>query len=102
MDSTLSAASFFGTSGMCIDSSNKIYVVETGNYVVRQITSTNVYTLAGNGVSGNKDGAQTWAQFNSPSGVAIISSGIWIVSDSVYLRLISISKYFVCYYCEMT
>jgi sugar lactone lactonase YvrE len=76
-------ASFFGPSGVAIDSSGNIYVGDQGNDLIRKITSgVVVSTYAGSeGVTGSTNGNVSIALFNTPTGVAVDSSGNVFVAD---------------------
>jgi len=80
VDGTGSAAGFFNPGAIAIDSSNNLYVADTGNHRVRKITQTGIVnTLAGSGTPGSNDGTGTSATFNSPAGVAIDSNyNVWV------------------------
>ena len=91
-DGVLTSSTFYNPYGMCIDASGIMYVVDSNNYVVREIALSNVYTLAGSSSYGSTDGTQTTAKFSAVSSIALISTGIWIVTDAIHLRLISVSK----------
>ncbi|MES2695687.1 MAG: immunoglobulin domain-containing protein [Verrucomicrobiota bacterium] len=71
------AASFTNPRGISIDGAGNLYVADTGNNLIRMITSAGlVSTLAGSvGLSGSADGADTVARFNSPFGIAAERSG---------------------------
>ena len=88
----MSSAQFLSPYGLAIDSSNNVYVADTDNYVIRQVTSTDVYTLAGSSIQGNTDGSQGSSAFARPRGIVLISSGIWVVADNTMIRMISSSK----------
>ena len=63
-------------SGIALDSSGNIYVVDTGNNRVEKFSSTGTF-IAKWGTSGTGDG-----QFSSPSGIALDSSGNVYVVDT--------------------
>jgi sugar lactone lactonase YvrE len=66
------------------DASDNLYIVDVTGRVLRYNSSTSsiLYDLAGtSGTYGFADGVNTLAQFNSPSGIALIS-GVPYVSDS--------------------
>ena len=77
-------ATFNQPMALAIDASNTIYVADAGNNNIRKIAADGtVSTLAGTaGVYGSADGTSTAASFNSPSGIAVTSSGTVYVSDT--------------------
>jgi sugar lactone lactonase YvrE len=78
------ASSFNAPSGLAFDSFGNLYVADSGNNTIREITPNGaVTTLAGlAGTPGSADGAVATATFNSPSGVAVDGSGNVYVADS--------------------
>ncbi len=82
-DGTGSAASFRSPTGIAVDSGGDLYVADSGNDEIRLVTQNGVVTtLAGQaGVTGFTNGTGTSAQFSSPSGVAVDTSGNLFVGD---------------------
>jgi sugar lactone lactonase YvrE len=76
-------ASFNNPFGLAIDSSNNLYVADTGNYIIRKITPSGaVSTLAGSaGNPGSANGTGNSAQFNFPLGVAVDTNGNVYVAE---------------------
>jgi len=57
IDSTGTAASFNGPSGLAVDAAGNVYVADTDNDLIRKITPAGVVsTIAGNGEPGSKNG----------------------------------------------
>lgn len=84
LNGTGSAARFNGPTGLTVDSSGNIYVADYNNNTIREITSAGVVTtLAGApGTTGSTDGTGSAARLNSPTGVAVDTSGNLYVADS--------------------
>ena len=70
-------------SGLAVDSAGNIYLANTSDQTILKITSSGAaIILAGqSGVHGFNDGTGSAAQFFSPSGVAVDSSGTVYVAD---------------------
>lgn len=79
------SASFGGAMAICVGSNGIIYVADTNNNLIREVTPAGlVTTLAGDGNSGFVDGSGDKAEFASPRGIAFTTSGdnnILFVSD---------------------
>ncbi len=77
-------ASFSNPFGLAIDSSNYLYVADTGNDTIRKITPGGaVSTLAGlAGNYGSADGTRSGALFGNPRGVAVDTNGNVYVADT--------------------
>ena len=73
--------------GIALDSSGNLYIADTGNNVIRKVTSSGtITTVAGNGNfgSGGSDGVKaTFAALGHPKGVAVDSAGNIYFSDSL-------------------
>jgi sugar lactone lactonase YvrE len=83
-DGTGADALFSSPSGVATDAAGNVYVADTGNSTIRKITPSGVVTtLAGNpAAEGSADGTGAGAQFRSPEGVAVDSSGNVYVADT--------------------
>ncbi len=81
---TGSNARFNSPLGIAINSIGTVFVADSGNHFIRQITSLGVVTtLAGEAeVWGSNDGSGTNAHFNSPVGLAINAQGTLYVADA--------------------
>jgi sugar lactone lactonase YvrE len=83
-NNTGSLASFRNPSGVVSDADGNLYVADTGNHIIRKVTSGGVVTtFAGTAQSsGSANGTGTAARFNGPTGLAIDSTGNIYVADS--------------------
>lgn len=70
--------------GVAVDSSGNLYIADTGNNRIREVSSGIITTIAGNGTSGysGDKGAATAAQLNAPAGVAVDPTGIVYIADT--------------------
>jgi trimeric autotransporter adhesin len=72
-------------SGVAVSSSGDVYIADTGNNVVREVTPAGlISTVAGNGKAGYKGdgGLATNAELNSPQSVAVNSAGDLFIADT--------------------
>lgn len=77
-------ARFSSPRSLVIDSTNTLYIADTGNHTIRKIDNLQaVTTFAGSpGLTGNTDGTGAAARFSSPRGVIRDGTGTLIVADS--------------------
>ncbi len=77
------SAEFHGPVGVTTDASGNVYVADTGNNVIREVTSAGATsTFAGNGTAGLVNGSAASAEFNSPGQLFIGLGGILYVADT--------------------
>ncbi len=77
------AASFYWPNGVAVDSSGNLYVADTFNSLIREITPGGVVsTLAGGGPCCGTNGAGTAASFTWPNGIAVDPQGNVYVADT--------------------
>jgi streptogramin lyase len=83
------AASFNHPLGVAVDSSNNVFVADSGNHTIRKITPAGeVTTLAGSaGIPGTNDNLGADARFNNPIGVAVDAAGNVFVADNGNLTI---------------
>ena len=90
---TGAAAKFETPEGVAIDGSGNLYVCDSANFVVQEVTSGGVVTtLAGTpGVSGSTDGTGAGALFKGPVAITVGGDGNIYVSDQGTIRKITTS-----------
>ncbi|MBI4911911.1 MAG: hypothetical protein HY823_04165 [Acidobacteria bacterium] len=83
-DGAGTAARFFSPRGIAVDGAGVLTVADTGNQVLRRVSSTGeVSTWAGGaGERGVADGPGPTARFNAPTGLRRASGGDLLVADS--------------------
>jgi hypothetical protein len=82
-NATGTAASFNYPVGTAVDGSGNIYVADSKNNSIRQITSSGVVTtLLGSGIAGYGDTLSYMALFNMPTDVALDASNNFYIADS--------------------
>src|SRR5665213_3067444 len=83
-NATGTAASFYYPTGVAVDTAGNVYVADSGNNLIRKITSGGVVTtLAGSLSGGSTNGTGTAASFNQPFGVAVDTVGNIYVTDTL-------------------
>ncbi len=89
------SASFLYPTGLAVDPTGNIYVADSENALIREITPTGlVSTFAGTGSQGSSNGPVASATFYFPNGVALDPTGNVYVADNSnnYLRKIDVTK----------
>jgi sugar lactone lactonase YvrE len=82
-EGTSTEAQFYSPAGVAVDSAGTVYVGDSYNDRIRQITPEGmVSTLAGSGSYGYTDGTGLTAKFKNPEGVAVDSAGNVYVADT--------------------
>jgi len=88
------AAQLNAPEAVAVDVSGNVYIADTANNVVRQVSTKGVIsTIAGNGTAGfgGDGGAATSAQLSAPQGLAVDASGNIFVADTANARVRKIS-----------
>jgi sugar lactone lactonase YvrE len=95
VDGNGSTALFNSPSGVAVDAIGNICVSDSGNHVIRKITSSgNVTLFAGSFLgSGTADGWGEDARFNNPQGLAIDASGNLYVAEAGSHRIRKVSPF---------
>lgn len=76
-------ASFNAPQGIARDTAGNIYVGDTGNHLIRKITSSGIVsTFAGSGIIGSANGTGSIASFYYPAGLSTDVAGNIFVADS--------------------
>jgi photosystem II stability/assembly factor-like uncharacterized protein len=77
------SAELAGPIGVFVDGSGNIFIADTDNDVIREVTNGKIYTIAGNGQAGyaGDGGLATGAELSGPSGVATDRSGNLFIAD---------------------
>ncbi|OWK46921.1 hypothetical protein FRUB_00620 [Fimbriiglobus ruber] len=75
-------ATFSYPTGIAVDSSGNLYIADTGNSRIREITAANgvINTIAGTSTAGytGDNGPAKGAQLNQPTGVAVANGNVYI------------------------
>lgn len=78
--------------GIDVDQFGNVYIADRYNHAIRKISlSGEVTTLAGTGISGNRDGIADSATFNEPWDVAVDNTGNVFVADAKNNKIRKIS-----------
>jgi sugar lactone lactonase YvrE len=91
-DGATANARFSGPQGVATDAAANVYVADTANNTIREISGGTVTTLAGQGgVTGFIDGAGTNALFNNPQGIAVDRSNNVYIADTMNFTIRKLS-----------
>lgn len=78
------AAQFYSPSGIAFDSSGNLYIADTYNHVIREVSGGTINTIAGTGAAGftGDGGPATSAELNGPMGIAVDAAGNVYIADT--------------------
>jgi trimeric autotransporter adhesin len=80
------SAQLAGPSGVYADSKGHVFICDTGNQVVREVTSGVISTILGGG-NGGDGGSPLASQFANPTGVAVDSANNYYIADTINNRI---------------
>ncbi len=88
------SAQLNGPGGVAVDSAGNLYIADTNNQCIREVTNGVIATVAGNGTPGSTgdNGTATSAQLNKPGGVAVNSAGNLYIADQFNYRVRKVSN----------
>ena len=84
LDGAAAQARFYFPTGLALLTDGRVLVSDSGNHSIRMLSADlqQVSTVAGDGEEEHRDGAAAQAQFNLPTGFALLTDGRVLVSDS--------------------
>lgn len=83
VDGEIKEARFNQPRDIAVDSDGNIFVVDTGNHVIRKIKDNKVYSFVGAGEAGFADKKGMEAKFNTPSGIVIDKDNNLYIADTL-------------------
>jgi len=96
-DGALAEAEFNEPAALAMDGQENLYLVDSGNQLIRKITKDRVETVAGtqggqlsgtNYIQGSfRDGLRTEAAFNFPKGITVLENGTLVIADTWNSRI---------------
>ena len=88
------SAQLNGPTGVAVDSNGNLYIADTLNNRIREVSGGVITTVAGTGTPGfgGDKGQAVSALLNGPSGVAVDSNGILYIADTLNRRVRQVSS----------
>lgn len=87
------SASFYNPTKVAVDTNGMIYVTDSGNNLIRTVTSSGgVALIGGSGSNAITDGEMTACAFSVPQGIAVNSLGVVYVTETSNVRLLTPSS----------
>jgi hypothetical protein len=88
------SAQLYAPSAVAVDSAGNLYIADSGNQRIREVSNGVIYTVAGSGVQGfsGDNGPATAAAMSGPVGVAVDSARNLYISDSGNERIRKVSN----------
>jgi len=83
------SAQVYAPRGVAVDSKGNLYIADTYNQRIREVTSGVIFSIAGNGVVGfaGDGGNAATAELNDPTGVSVSSNATVYVADLANQRI---------------
>jgi uncharacterized protein (TIGR03437 family) len=83
-DGTATNARLAYPTGVAVDAAGNVYIADTYNHAIREVSGSVITTIAGNGSSGysGDNGPATGAKLNYPGAVAVDASGNVYIADT--------------------
>jgi hypothetical protein len=87
------SAELNGPEGVAVDGFGNVFVADSGNNVIREVSKGVIHTMAGNGAAGfsGDAGPATSAELNFPSGIAVDNSANVLIGDFQNSRVRKVS-----------
>lgn len=88
------SAQLYGPGGVGVDAAGNLYIADSGNQRIRQVSNGVISTVAGNGTAGfsGDSGPATSAQLNDPDDVTVDAAGNIYIADSGNNRVRNVSN----------